>query len=136
MLELRPFADALADAAIAGRAGDPAWQSLRWDIEELRVSLFAQELGAKGGVSPKKLAARIARLGWRVDGGARLWWSGCSRELFWIGWKIKSSRLNPLLRNSRGAGAAPAFAGMTQRQRRPLFGRGCLSRAGSPLSRG
>src|SRR3546814_3690739 len=45
MLELRPFADALDDAAIAGRADDPEWQSLRWDIEELRVSLFAQELG-------------------------------------------------------------------------------------------
>src|SRR3546814_15553697 len=30
MLELRPFADALADAAIAGRAGDPEWQALRW----------------------------------------------------------------------------------------------------------
>src|SRR3546814_5045086 len=29
MLELRPFADALADAAIAGRADDPEWQSLR-----------------------------------------------------------------------------------------------------------
>jgi ATP-dependent helicase HrpA len=62
MLDLKPFTDALADAAIAGRADEPEWQALRWDIEELRVSLFAQELGAKGGVSPKKLAARIARL--------------------------------------------------------------------------
>ncbi|MDN5782675.1 MAG: DUF3418 domain-containing protein, partial [Luteimonas sp.] len=63
MLDLKPFADALADAIAAGRADDPQWQALRWDIEELRVSLFAQELGAKGGVSPKKLAARLARLG-------------------------------------------------------------------------
>jgi ATP-dependent helicase HrpA len=62
MLEIRPFAQALAEAAADGRAGDPEWQALRWDIEELRVSLFAQELGAKGGVSPKKLAARLARL--------------------------------------------------------------------------
>lgn len=62
MLDLKPFTDALADAAIAGRADEPEWQVLRWEIEELRVSLFAQELGAKGGVSPKKLAARIARL--------------------------------------------------------------------------
>jgi ATP-dependent helicase HrpA len=62
MLELKPFADALAEAAVGARAGDPEWQALRWDIEELRVSLFAQELGAKGGVSPKKLAARLARL--------------------------------------------------------------------------
>src|SRR5690606_10119386 len=62
MLELKPFTDALAEAAIAGQADEPEWRSLRWNIEELRVSLFAQELGAKGGVSPKKLAARIAAL--------------------------------------------------------------------------
>jgi ATP-dependent helicase HrpA len=62
MLELKPFADALARAQ-AQRSGDAAgWQSLRWDLEELRVSLFAQELGAKGGVSPKKLAQKIAAL--------------------------------------------------------------------------
>jgi ATP-dependent helicase HrpA len=60
MLELKPFADALATAGDA--ANDPEWQALRWDLEELRVSLFAQELGAKGGVSPKKLAARLAQL--------------------------------------------------------------------------
>jgi ATP-dependent helicase HrpA len=35
---------------------------LRWDLEELRVSLFAQELGAKGGMSAKKLATRLAQL--------------------------------------------------------------------------
>jgi ATP-dependent helicase HrpA len=62
MLELKPFADALADAEAAGAANDPEWQALRWDLEELRVSLFAQELGARGGVSPKKLAARLAKL--------------------------------------------------------------------------
>ena len=61
MLELKPFADALA-AALAERPDDPHWQALRWDLEELRVSMFAQELGAKGGVSPKKLAGRLARL--------------------------------------------------------------------------
>ena len=62
MLELKPFVDALAVAARTGRAGDAGWQALRWDIEELRVQLFAQELGARGGVSPKKLAARLAAL--------------------------------------------------------------------------
>ncbi|GAB3315619.1 DUF3418 domain-containing protein [Luteimonas notoginsengisoli] len=62
MLEIKPFVDALAEAESAGRSDDPGWQALRWEIEELRVSLFAQELGAKGGVSPKKLAARLARL--------------------------------------------------------------------------
>ena len=63
MLELKPFADALAQAAAEGRAdAQPEWQALRWDLEELRVSLFAQELGARGGVSPKKLAQRLESL--------------------------------------------------------------------------
>ncbi len=62
MLELKPFVDALARATAAGRVGDPGWQALRWELEELRVQLFAQELGARGGVSPKKLAARLAAL--------------------------------------------------------------------------
>ena len=62
MLELKPFADALAQAVAEGRADTPQWQALRWDLEELRVSLFAQELGARGGVSPKKLAQRLESL--------------------------------------------------------------------------
>lgn len=59
MLELKPFVDGLAKAD----PDDPETQALRRDLEELRVATFAQELGAKGGVSAKKLAARIARLG-------------------------------------------------------------------------
>jgi ATP-dependent helicase HrpA len=62
MLELKPFTDALAQAEEEGEADLLAWQALRWDLEELRVSLFAQELGARGGVSPKKLAQRLAAL--------------------------------------------------------------------------
>jgi ATP-dependent helicase HrpA len=62
MLELKPFIDALAAATANGEGDDPGWQALRWDLEELRVSLFAQELGARGGVSPKRLAARLAQL--------------------------------------------------------------------------
>ena len=66
----RPGADAGAQAvrrcagrgARARQAEAPGWQALRWELEELRVSLFAQELGARGGVSPKKLAARLAQL--------------------------------------------------------------------------
>ena len=58
MLELKPFADALATADPA----DPSVQALRWELEELRVATFAQELGAKGGVSAKKVAARVANL--------------------------------------------------------------------------
>ncbi len=62
MLELKPFVDALTRAQAQGSGNDAGWQSLRWDLEELRVSLFAQELGARGGVSPKKLAQKIAVL--------------------------------------------------------------------------
>ena len=65
LLELRPFADAVA-AGLDADPSDPGWQALRWDLEELRVATFAQELGAKGGVSPKKFAARVAQL--RDDG--------------------------------------------------------------------
>ena len=58
MLELRPFQQALAD----GDPSHPAWQALRWDLEELRVSLFAQELAGRGGVSARKLAQRLRQL--------------------------------------------------------------------------
>ena len=62
MLELKPFTDALAAAADTGAIDDPAWQSLRWDLEELRVSQFAQELGTRGGISIKKVAGKLAKL--------------------------------------------------------------------------
>ena len=62
MLELKPFADALAVASTSGIGNASEWQTMRWELEELRVQLFAQELGARGGVSPKKLAARLAQL--------------------------------------------------------------------------
>lgn len=62
MLELKPFIDALADAEALGWRERPEWQALRWDLEELRVSLFAQELGARSGISAKKLAQRVAAL--------------------------------------------------------------------------
>ena len=62
MLELKPFSDALDAARASGRAKDPAWQSLRWDLEELRVSLFAQELGTRRQVSAKRLARQLEAL--------------------------------------------------------------------------
>ncbi|WP_428735523.1 ATP-dependent RNA helicase HrpA [Thermomonas sp.] len=58
MLELAPFQQALA----AADPDDPQARALRWELEELRVQLFAQELGAKGGVSAKRLAARLQQL--------------------------------------------------------------------------
>ncbi len=63
MLELRPFAEALERAHAEGVFERPGWQALRWDLEELRVSLFAQELGAKSGISVKRLARELEALG-------------------------------------------------------------------------
>ncbi|KAF1715198.1 ATP-dependent RNA helicase HrpA [Pseudoxanthomonas yeongjuensis] len=60
LLELQPFIDALDRES--GKRQSPEWQALRWDLEELRVSMFAQELGARGGISPKKLAQRLQAL--------------------------------------------------------------------------
>jgi ATP-dependent helicase HrpA len=54
MLELLQFSEALAQAGEKSRG--PHWQALRWALEELRVSLFAQELGTRETVSPKRLA--------------------------------------------------------------------------------
>ena len=62
MLELRPFLDALRTARDQGLQERPQWQALRWDIEELRVSLFAQELAGRGGISAKKVAQRMVEL--------------------------------------------------------------------------
>ena len=62
MLELHPFLEALEVAEQQGLREHPQWQALRWDLEELRVSLFAQELGARTGISAKKLAQRVAAL--------------------------------------------------------------------------
>ena len=62
MLEVQAFASALDAARRQGRAGEPAWQALRWDLEELRVSLFAQELGTKRPVSAKRLAKQLEAL--------------------------------------------------------------------------
>ncbi|KUF21029.1 ATP-dependent RNA helicase HrpA [Xanthomonas phaseoli] len=62
MLELKPFVDAVAEAAARGLQNRQEWQALRWDLEELRVSVFAQELGARSGVSAKKLSQRVAAL--------------------------------------------------------------------------
>ncbi len=62
MLEIKTFADALAAARADGRAARPEWQALRWDLEELRVSLFAQELGTRRQVSTKRLARQLEQL--------------------------------------------------------------------------
>jgi ATP-dependent helicase HrpA len=50
------------DRSPAGRV-DPALAEVRWTIEELRVSLFAQALGTPAPVSEKRLLRAIERAG-------------------------------------------------------------------------
>jgi len=62
MLELAPFVEALQQAQLEGAGREPEWRGFRRDLEELRVSIHAQELGARGSVSAKKLARRLRTL--------------------------------------------------------------------------
>ncbi len=62
MLELKPFDDALAQARREGHADLPAWRQFRWELEELRVQSYAQELGTRMPVSAKRLARRLQAL--------------------------------------------------------------------------
>lgn len=62
MLELKPFIDAVADAQRRGVLAEPGWQQLRWQLEELRVSVFAQELGTAEAVSVKRLTRQLKQL--------------------------------------------------------------------------
>jgi ATP-dependent helicase HrpA len=50
------------DQSPTGRV-DPALAEVRWLIEELRVSLFAQALGTPSPVSEKRLLRAIERAG-------------------------------------------------------------------------
>jgi ATP-dependent helicase HrpA len=52
---------AIGDLPAARRSG-PDVQAVRWMIEELRVSLFAQLLGTSGPVSEKRIHAALDRL--------------------------------------------------------------------------
>jgi ATP-dependent helicase HrpA len=62
LLELQPFLDALAASEADGIHQSAQWQALRWEIEELRLSLFAQELGIAATVSIKRLARDLAAI--------------------------------------------------------------------------
>ncbi|MBK9137877.1 MAG: ATP-dependent RNA helicase HrpA [Verrucomicrobia bacterium] len=60
---VRPFVEALrqlAPAAMPSPPARPAWERLRWLVEEFKVSVFAQELGTAEPVSPKKLEEAVA----------------------------------------------------------------------------
>jgi len=46
----------------AARHGAPDVQAIRWMIEELRVSLFAQTLGTPAPVSEKRILTALGQL--------------------------------------------------------------------------
>ncbi|MBD8527120.1 ATP-dependent RNA helicase HrpA [Pseudomarimonas arenosa] len=58
MLEVQPFTTALERLP----ADRPGRSELRWALEELRVSLFAQELGTREPISTKRVAKLLERL--------------------------------------------------------------------------
>ncbi|MEJ5944155.1 ATP-dependent RNA helicase HrpA [Pseudokineococcus basanitobsidens] len=54
--------DRVVAALPAVRRGDDDVREVRWMLEELRVSLFAQGLGTKGSISPQRVDRALARL--------------------------------------------------------------------------
>ena len=62
MADVRPIERQLAEAVErAGRLDDPR-REVAWMVEELRISLFAQPVGVRGPVSPKRIRTALARL--------------------------------------------------------------------------
>jgi ATP-dependent helicase HrpA len=61
MDEVVPLEDEYATLVRRGATGHDVVE-LGWRLEELRVSVFAQPVGAKGGPSEPKLRAAIDRL--------------------------------------------------------------------------
>lgn len=59
MLQVHLYWRAYLKHRVSIAADDPALQELRWLVEELRVSLFAQELRTAEPVSPKRLARAV-----------------------------------------------------------------------------
>jgi ATP-dependent helicase HrpA len=61
------YEQTLADLPPA-RRGDPDVREVRWMIEELRVSLFAQTLGTSGPVSQRRIERALDQLPGRPVG--------------------------------------------------------------------
>jgi ATP-dependent helicase HrpA len=61
---VQPYADVLRQLAPAAKsvAARAAWHRLRWLVEELKVSVFAPELGTVEKVSPARLDAAVEEL--------------------------------------------------------------------------
>ena len=59
---VRGFQDRLDRLAEALGPEDPDWQRARFALEELRLGLFAEPMGTRGKVSPKRLDAKFLAL--------------------------------------------------------------------------
>ena len=57
--QMRQARERLLSSLGPGRAGDPDVREIRWMLEELRVSFFAQELGTAYPVSEKRILKAI-----------------------------------------------------------------------------
>lgn len=62
MIDFQPLDQALKRARDEGKGDSESWQRLRWDLEELRVAVFAQELSRSTKISMKKFVQRLDEL--------------------------------------------------------------------------
>ncbi|HEX7095972.1 MAG TPA: DUF3418 domain-containing protein, partial [Acidimicrobiales bacterium] len=65
MAEVRPLERRYAEylATLPPGPVDPAIVELGWELEELRIGVFAQQLGTRGPVSAKRIARKLDALG-------------------------------------------------------------------------
>jgi len=54
-VQVEPLAQRILDLDLQTLTASSELQTYRWLLEELRVSVFAQELGARGKISVKRL---------------------------------------------------------------------------------
>jgi ATP-dependent helicase HrpA len=55
MAEIHQFEARLIRLRDVAGLEEPNWQALRFGVEELRIASFAEPLGTRGKVSPKRL---------------------------------------------------------------------------------
>ncbi len=61
MAEVRPIERELADAIDRAGRVDDTLRDITWLVEELRISVFAQPVGVRGPVSPKRIRTALNR---------------------------------------------------------------------------
>ena len=69
--QLRQAYQQLLDRLPPGVPPGPAHENIRWMLEELRISYFAQEVGTAYSVSEKRVLKAISEVEARMREGAR-----------------------------------------------------------------